>query len=94
MYCEEKEEPKCLEYKEPETNTTWDWDEIKEAIINCEVDSVFQSHSLDVSIQLKNGQMISWVEPSIDNILTLAQESKAICGDINDGYWINISLFV
>jgi hypothetical protein len=22
MYCEEKEEPKCLEYKEPETNTT------------------------------------------------------------------------
>lgn len=58
------------------------WEEIKKLIKDCEVESVFQSHSLEVSAELKNGQRIKAVEPRIDYIIDLAQEAEPTCGDI------------
>lgn len=34
------------------------WEEIKKAVLNCEVEQAFQAHSLEVSIQIKNGEKI------------------------------------
>jgi hypothetical protein len=58
------------------------WELIKQAIANCEVESVFQAHSLNVSVELKNGEKISAVEPGIDDIIDLALEAEDECGRI------------
>lgn len=58
-----------------------DWESIKIAIANCEVTEVFQAHSLDVSISLKNWETINWVEPWIDDIFTLIKDAKEKCGN-------------
>lgn len=58
------------------------WEEIKKLIKDCEVESVFQAHSLEVSAELKNGQKISAIEPKIDYIIDLAQEAGPTCGKI------------
>jgi len=58
------------------------WEQIKQAINNCEVESTFQSHALDVSAKLKNGTMLNAVEPKIDEIINIAAEAEGKCGRI------------
>jgi len=58
------------------------WGAIKSVIINCEVDSVMQTHSLDVSVDLKDGRVLQAVEPEIDDIIDLAVEAQKKCGNI------------
>jgi hypothetical protein len=63
-----------------ENNSTWE--KIKQAINNCEVDSTFQSHSLDVSAKLKNGTRLNAIEPKIDDIINIAIEAESKCGRV------------
>lgn len=63
-------------------NTEEDWEEIVATIRSCNVESVFQAHSKEVSVTLKNGDRISGVEPHIDDIIQIATESSEECGDI------------
>jgi len=63
-----------------ENNSTWE--KIKQAINNCEVESTFQSHSLDVSANLKNGTKLNGVEPKIDDIINIAVQAEGKCGRI------------
>jgi len=63
-----------------ENNSTWE--KIKQAINNCEVESTFQSHSLDVSAKLKNGTKLNAVEPKIDDIINIAVQAEGKCGRI------------
>ena len=63
-------------------NTEGDWEEVVSAIRSCNVKSVFQAHSREVSITLKNGDRISAVEPHIDDIIQVAMESSDKCGNI------------
>ena len=58
------------------------WEDIKEAIKNCEVESIFQSHDRSVKVKLKNEEVIESVEPEIDVIIDLAVSNEAECGKI------------
>lgn len=63
-----------------ETNSTWSV--ILSAFNNCEVESVFQTHSKLVTLELKNGNKITAYEPKIDDIMKVAADLKGKCGDI------------
>jgi hypothetical protein len=56
------------------------WEEVKEAISNCQVKQVFQAHSLQVGVTLKDGTEIKAVEPRIDEIMDLV--TSANCKDV------------
>lgn len=58
------------------------WAEAEGLIKRCEVEKVFQSHSLDVSIELKNGMRVETIEPKIDEIFNIVSFSKSECGII------------
>ena len=55
---------------------------IQRAIYDCEVESVFQNHSKEVTAKLKNGNNIESIEPNIDDIFGLVIEVKDKCGEI------------
>jgi flagellar biosynthesis/type III secretory pathway chaperone len=59
-----------------------EWEQIKNAILNCEVDEVMQAHSQYVSANLKNGRKLEGFEPNIDDIIDLALEAQDKCGKI------------
>ncbi len=58
------------------------WERIENAIAQCEVESVFQAHSKDVSVVLKDGTRLSGTEPYIDAIIDRAVAASERCGDI------------
>ena len=58
------------------------WDRIVEAVRQCEVTSVFQSHSRNVSVERKDGSTLSAVEPAIDDIFDVVLASEKTCGRI------------
>ena len=62
-----------------------EWGRIKQAISNCSVKSVFQAHSLQVIVKLKNGDTIEAFEPKIDDIFDVAREFEDKCGKIKLG---------
>ena len=70
------------EEKEGSQSKEGNWEEIVIAIRSCNVESVFQAHSREVSVILKNGERISAVEPHIDDIMQIAMESSEECGNI------------
>lgn len=72
--------PGCL--SENGTLRLRDWDRIKSAIKNCEVKGVMQSHSLEVVLDMKNGDRLQAIEPVIDEVMDLAQEASPKCGRI------------
>ena len=61
------------------------WERIKEAINNCEVVEVFQAHSKYVNATLKNTVELEAVEPKLDDIVKLINESATKCGKIRVG---------
>jgi hypothetical protein len=63
-----------------ETNSTWDI--VLTSLNNCEVESVFQTHSKLVTIKLKNGNKITAYEPQIDAVMKVVADLKGKCGDI------------
>jgi len=58
------------------------WAKMEELIVNCRVKSVFQAHSLDVSVTLKNGIKLKSVEPKIDDIVRIAVSAQNKCGNM------------
>ena len=54
------------------------WENMKDAIRKCQVEKVFQAHSLQVEATLKDGTKIRAIEPKIDEIMHLVTESKCI----------------
>ncbi|EKD23747.1 MAG: hypothetical protein ACD_81C00186G0001 [uncultured bacterium] len=63
-------------------DTVMRWNRIVEATMNCEVAEIFQAHSLFVSATLKNGDKLTAVEPTIDDIMDVANAASAQCGRI------------
>ena len=57
-----------------------EWLAIKQAIANCEVESVWQAHNRTVRAKLKNGEELAAVEPEIDDIIYLAIAAELQCG--------------
>lgn len=58
------------------------WELIKNAITNCQVEEVMQTHSQYVTAELKDGNRLEGVEPKIDDIIDLAIASQEKCGEI------------
>jgi len=58
------------------------WELIKEAVNNCEVKKVFQTHRLLVTVNLKNGEELTATEPKIDDIMKIVKEAEPKCGNI------------
>lgn len=58
------------------------WELMKAAIDNCEVKKVFQTHSRNVTLELKNGNILVAVEPKIDDIIKMANSVIPRCGRI------------
>ena len=58
------------------------WELIKQAINNCEVKSIWQTHDRAVKAELKNGEELSAVEPKIDDIINIAETTEPKCGEI------------
>ncbi|MDF1497540.1 MAG: hypothetical protein P1P90_05800 [Patescibacteria group bacterium] len=63
-----------------ETNSTWDV--VLTTLDNCEVKSVFQTHDKLVTLELKNGNLITAYEPQIDDVMVVVAGLKGKCGDI------------
>ncbi|MFO7807456.1 MAG: hypothetical protein R6V40_03485 [Candidatus Moraniibacteriota bacterium] len=57
------------------------WKAAKKHIKNCNVKKVFQRHDRTVKLTLKNGEIFQVVEPKIDEVFKVLQESKQ-CGDV------------
>lgn len=62
------------------TKTDAQWEAIKLAIENCQVGETSQAHSQNVSVTLKNGQVLYAVEPEINDIYYLVRYAAAKCG--------------
>ncbi|HUV80989.1 MAG TPA: hypothetical protein VMW21_00490 [Patescibacteria group bacterium] len=58
------------------------WPAIKQAIANCEVESVWQTHARTVWAKLKNGEELTAVEPELNDIIDLAIAAEPKCGKI------------
>lgn len=58
------------------------WEAIKQALSACEVEGIFQAHSLEVEAALKNGAELKAIEPQIDEIFAVADLYTAKCGKI------------
>lgn len=58
------------------------WSAVKQAIANCEVESVWQTHARTVGAKLKNGGELTAVEPKLDDIIDLAIAAEPQCGEI------------
>jgi glycerophosphoryl diester phosphodiesterase len=58
------------------------WNLIKEAIANCEIKSIMQTHSLDVTATFEDNKTITAQEPEIDDIFDVVSQYKDKCGEI------------
>lgn len=70
--------------EEPEPTLLKDisWDDAQKLILNCDVTLVAQTHSLDVSLDLKDGSVVTAREPKIDAVFALVEKARKTCGDI------------
>ncbi len=59
-----------------------EWLAIKQAIANCEVESVWQAHDRRVGAKLKSGEEFAAFEPELDDIIDLAIAAEPECGKI------------
>lgn len=57
----------------------WSWNNILSELENCNVTSVFQTHSLIVSATTKDGNTLKSAEPEIDDIVHAAQSASEKC---------------
>ena len=65
--------------------TSVSWDEAVQAIADCEVEQVFQAHSLAVNLELKDGRELITAEPRIDDVIDAVNAAEPECGRIPIG---------
>lgn len=63
-------------------NNISNWNLIKQAISNCEIESIMQTHTLEVMATFKDGKEITAREPNIDDIFDIINQYTNECGDI------------
>lgn len=61
---------------------TVSWEEAIEILNSGEVEGVFQLHSLRVTLELKDGSMITTTEPNIDDIFHEVERCGSPCQGI------------
>ena len=58
------------------------WNSIKQAIGDCEIKSVMQTHALEITATFKDGKTVIAQEPKIDDIFDIIAENKDKCGKV------------
>lgn len=58
------------------------WEAVKQAINNCEVEKVWETHDRVVTVKLKTGEELTAVEPEIDLVIIITEATKLKCGRI------------
>jgi hypothetical protein len=58
------------------------WEQVPDLLATGEVETVFQTHALDVALQMKDGSQIATTEPGIDDIFRLVDECGDPCADL------------
>lgn len=58
------------------------WNSIKQAVAECEIGSVMQTHALEVIAIFKDGREMTAQEPKIDDIFDIIDQYKDKCGEI------------
>jgi len=86
LSCSGREKAACLEGRcrishDQTSNETY-WEIIKWAVENCEVSSIMQTHSLEITAVLKDGEIIKAKESEIDDIFEVAELAESKCGRI------------
>lgn len=86
LQCSGNERASCIVDKcriaiDHTSNETY-WDMLKQAVENCEVTSIMQTHSLEVTAVLKSGRVINAIEPEIDDIFDIVSQAEEKCGQI------------
>lgn len=64
------------------TNEEISWVEAEQLVVNCQVESVWQTHARAVTIILKNGNRLKTTEPNLDDIINIARVAEEKCGEI------------
>ncbi len=70
----------CILSNEPTNKELWQV--IQEMVEDCEVVSIMQTHNLQVTATLKNGETIIANEPKIDDIFDIVNKFEDKCGEI------------
>jgi inhibitor of cysteine peptidase len=65
-----------------EAGTDIEWEEARELILAGEVAQVTQLHSLEVTLELKDGRQLVTMEPEIDAVFDVVDECGEPCSDI------------
>ena len=60
------------------------WNHAIDLILDGQVTNTFQAHSLEVSLQLKNGEWVSTIEPSIDTLYLVLRKCGLPCEQIGE----------
>jgi len=86
LQCSGNEKATCIQNKcrvsVDHTSNEMYWEMLKQSVENCEVSSIMQTHSLEVTAVLKSGMVIKVKEPEIDDIFDIIAESKDKCGEM------------
>jgi hypothetical protein len=56
-----------------------DWENLKNAILRCEVKELFQDHEQNVTATLKDGKKMIAIEPNIDDVFKIAKRVENKC---------------
>jgi hypothetical protein len=60
----------------------YNWNLITQAISECKIESVMQTHALEVTATFQNGEEITTREPKIDDVFDIINQHKNKCGEI------------
>ena len=58
------------------------WEITKQAIISCNVKKIFQTHEKRVKTTLKNGTVLTAIEPTIDEVFNVIRGAAPNCGTV------------
>jgi hypothetical protein len=61
------------------------WKAIESAVQDCQAEKAFQTHSRQVTLQLKDGNEIIAIEPDIDDIIRIIDAAEQKCGQVMVG---------
>ena len=77
----QQEEKKNIEAKKMNVEKS-DWEKAKDFLHAGQVEGIMQTHSLKVTLKLKDGSEFKFVEPKIDAIFEEAKNCGEKCNDI------------
>lgn len=86
LSCSGNEKAACIQNKcrvaIDQTSDETYWTMIKQAVADCEVVAVMQTHALKVSAEMKSGEIINATEPEIDDIFEIIDQYRNKCGEV------------